>query len=100
MEKRKHADRCYELPPDLPDDMDLMIEVRFPLSLSLSSSRMCADFCFRGTGEGQGAGGAAPVPGVQPAPGHTREFAAGEGREAVPAHGQGGSGRGGCCCWG
>lgn len=29
MEKRKHADRCYELPPDLPDDMDLMIEVRF-----------------------------------------------------------------------
>lgn len=34
MEKRKHADRCYELPPDLPDDMDLMIEVRFPLLLS------------------------------------------------------------------
>lgn len=28
MEKRKHADRCYELPPELPDDMDLMIEVR------------------------------------------------------------------------
>ena len=28
MEKRKHADRCKALPPDLPDDMDLMIEVR------------------------------------------------------------------------
>ncbi|KAI9060043.1 UV-endonuclease UvdE [Trametes sanguinea] len=28
MEKRKHADRCYELPPDLPDDMDLMIEAK------------------------------------------------------------------------
>lgn len=38
MEKRKHADRCYELPPDLPDDMDLMIEVRFPLVFSL---RLC-----------------------------------------------------------
>ncbi|KAI0357706.1 UV-endonuclease UvdE [Trametes cingulata] len=28
MEKRKHADRCYELPPELPDDMDLMIEAK------------------------------------------------------------------------
>ena len=28
MEKRRHADRCKALPPDLPDDMDLMIEVR------------------------------------------------------------------------
>lgn len=27
MEKRAHADRCYELPHELPDDMDLMIEV-------------------------------------------------------------------------
>lgn len=27
MEKRAHADRCYELPRELPDDMDLMIEV-------------------------------------------------------------------------
>ena len=30
MEKRKHADRCQTLPPELPDDMDLMIEVRRP----------------------------------------------------------------------
>ena len=28
MEKRAHADRCYELPKELPHDMDLMIEVR------------------------------------------------------------------------
>ncbi|KAI0786945.1 UV-endonuclease UvdE-domain-containing protein [Abortiporus biennis] len=28
MEKRAHADRCYELPPDLPEDMDLMIEAK------------------------------------------------------------------------
>ncbi|KAI0761361.1 UV-endonuclease UvdE [Trametes elegans] len=28
MEKRKHADRCYELPPELPDDMDLMVEAK------------------------------------------------------------------------
>jgi UV DNA damage endonuclease len=27
MQKRAHADRCYELPQELPDDMDLMIEV-------------------------------------------------------------------------
>lgn len=27
MEKRAHADRCYELPQELPGDMDLMIEV-------------------------------------------------------------------------
>ena len=27
MEKRAHADRCKALPPDLPDDVDLMIEV-------------------------------------------------------------------------
>ena len=27
MEKRAHADRCYELPLELPEDMDLMIEV-------------------------------------------------------------------------
>ena len=28
MEKRAHADRCYELPADLREDMGLMIEVR------------------------------------------------------------------------
>ena len=28
MEKRKHADRCQVLPPELPDDMDLMIEAK------------------------------------------------------------------------
>ncbi|THH32849.1 hypothetical protein EUX98_g1369 [Antrodiella citrinella] len=28
MEKRAHADRCYELPAELPDDMDLMIEAK------------------------------------------------------------------------
>ncbi|KII92552.1 hypothetical protein PLICRDRAFT_80608, partial [Plicaturopsis crispa FD-325 SS-3] len=28
MERRAHADRCEELPPDLPDDMDLMIEAK------------------------------------------------------------------------
>ena len=28
MEKRKHADRCKSLPEELPEDMDLMIEVR------------------------------------------------------------------------
>ncbi|TBU47156.1 UV-endonuclease UvdE [Dichomitus squalens] len=28
MEKRKHADRCMTLPPDLPEDMDLMIEAK------------------------------------------------------------------------
>lgn len=28
MEKRAHADRCQSLPEALPDDMDLMIEVR------------------------------------------------------------------------
>ncbi|CDO70055.1 hypothetical protein BN946_scf184601.g8 [Trametes cinnabarina] len=28
MEKRKHADRCPELPSELPDDMDLMIEAK------------------------------------------------------------------------
>ncbi|KAL0956843.1 hypothetical protein HGRIS_002955 [Hohenbuehelia grisea] len=28
MEKRAHADRCQRLPPDLPDDMDLMIEAK------------------------------------------------------------------------
>lgn len=27
MEKRAHADRCRSLPKDLPDDVDLMIEV-------------------------------------------------------------------------
>ncbi len=27
MEKRKHSDRCKSLPEDLPEDMDLMIEV-------------------------------------------------------------------------
>ena len=27
MERRAHADRCQTLPPDVPDDMDLMIEV-------------------------------------------------------------------------
>ncbi|KAF8348270.1 UV-endonuclease UvdE-domain-containing protein [Amanita rubescens] len=28
MEQRAHADRCQALPPDLPDDMDLMIEAK------------------------------------------------------------------------
>nr|ODN80256.1 UV damage endonuclease UvdE [Cryptococcus depauperatus CBS 7841] len=28
MEKRAHADRCKELPADLPDDVDLMIEAK------------------------------------------------------------------------
>ncbi|KJA27862.1 hypothetical protein HYPSUDRAFT_35030 [Hypholoma sublateritium FD-334 SS-4] len=28
MERRAHADRCENLPPDLPDDMDLMIEAK------------------------------------------------------------------------
>ncbi|KAF9781404.1 UV-endonuclease UvdE-domain-containing protein [Thelephora terrestris] len=28
MEKRAHADRCYELPQELPEDMDLMIEAK------------------------------------------------------------------------
>lgn len=28
MEKRAHADRCKRLPPDLPDDVDLMIEAK------------------------------------------------------------------------
>ena len=28
MEKRAHADRCKALPPDLPDDVDLMIEAK------------------------------------------------------------------------
>lgn len=28
MERRAHADRCETLPPDLPDDMDLMIEAK------------------------------------------------------------------------
>ncbi|KAF8635189.1 hypothetical protein AX17_003965 [Amanita inopinata Kibby_2008] len=28
MEKRAHADRCQVLPPDLPDDIDLMIEAK------------------------------------------------------------------------
>ncbi|ORX37711.1 UV-endonuclease UvdE-domain-containing protein [Kockovaella imperatae] len=28
MEKRAHADRCKVLPPDLPDDVDLMIEAK------------------------------------------------------------------------
>jgi UV DNA damage endonuclease len=30
MERRAHADRCQALPPDLPDDVDLMIEVGLP----------------------------------------------------------------------
>ena len=37
MEKRAHADRCQELPKDLPDDVDLMIEVGFIRLVSLSS---------------------------------------------------------------
>lgn len=28
MEKRAHADRCKALPPDIPDDVDLMIEAK------------------------------------------------------------------------
>lgn len=37
MERRAHADRCQTLPDALPDDMDLMIEVR----LDLSSAVIC-----------------------------------------------------------
>ena len=40
MEKRKHADRCVTLPPDLPEDMDLMIEVSVPVR---------GDACLRGS---------------------------------------------------
>jgi len=36
MEKRAHADRCYELPQELPDDMDLMIEVSRNVGLTKS----------------------------------------------------------------
>ena len=42
MEKRAHADRCYELPQELPEDMDLMIEVGRKVELmrdQLMSSR-------------------------------------------------------------
>ena len=28
MERRAHSDRCARLPPDLPDDVDLMIEAK------------------------------------------------------------------------
>jgi UV DNA damage endonuclease len=28
MERRAHADRCQNLPPDLPVDCDLMIEAK------------------------------------------------------------------------
>lgn len=28
MERRAHANRCENLPPELPDDMDLMIEAK------------------------------------------------------------------------
>ena len=28
MERRAHSDRCQNLPPDLPDDCDLMIEAK------------------------------------------------------------------------
>ena len=28
MERRAHSDRCKRLPPDLPDDVDLMIEAK------------------------------------------------------------------------
>ncbi|KAG6897888.1 hypothetical protein C0992_009372 [Termitomyces sp. T32_za158] len=35
MEKRAHSDRCQSLPVDLPDDMDLMIEVIKPTSIML-----------------------------------------------------------------
>lgn len=28
MERRAHADRCQNLPDDLPDDVDLMIEAK------------------------------------------------------------------------
>lgn len=33
MERRAHADRCQSLPADLPDDVDLMIEVSGELYL-------------------------------------------------------------------
>lgn len=43
MEKRAHADRCKTLPKDLPDDVDLMIEVS---DVSRTRARM-ADYRFR-----------------------------------------------------
>ena len=39
MERRAHSDRCKNLPVDLPDDMDLMLEAKdskhFMLVLSI-----------------------------------------------------------------
>lgn len=79
MEKRAHADRCHELPVDLPEDMDLMIEVSsffnppphlLPLSIRMPGIAICSPIlgstdsdadCFF-AGEGQGAGG---VPSLQ-----------------------------------
>ena len=48
MQKRAHADRCKRLPEALPDDMDLMIEVR-PLR---HASRMRIDGGILGEGQG------------------------------------------------
>lgn len=28
MERRAHSDRCAKLPPDCPDDVDLMLEAK------------------------------------------------------------------------
>ena len=46
MEKRKHADRCQVLPPELPDDMDLMIEVRAHSIVSHYAALRCERFYF------------------------------------------------------
>jgi UV DNA damage endonuclease len=40
MEKRAHADRCQNLPKDLPDDVDLMLEVGALLAIHIESNRL------------------------------------------------------------
>jgi len=40
MEKRAHSDRCKNLPPDLPDDMDLMLEAKDKEQAVLEMYRM------------------------------------------------------------
>ena len=80
MEKRKHADRCKVLPPDLPDDMDLMIEVR-PSLCAYTKARLTS----MRAGEGQGASSTPPVQDLQLASGHPRQPASGEAAKAVPS---------------
>lgn len=43
MERRAHADRCKALPPDLPDDVDLMIEAKDKVSSMLRNLSTDAD---------------------------------------------------------